>query len=365
MARYRAGIIACGSIARSHARGWRAIQDLVDLVAIADTSEEALRESGERWEVPSERRYTDFRAMLDRERLDIVSVCSWHGLHASMVSAAAARRPRAILCEKPMATCLGEADDMITACRRNQVKLAIGHMRRFFSGWEEARRLVGEGAIGEPRLIRTIVAQGLLNWGTHTIDGVRFVLGDPGAEWVMGAVQRKTDRYERAMRIEDACAGLVQFADGPPGPYGMPGPQLVIEADLTPRASINFQIYGTEGQVEVENDHVRLLSPASGGWRELETPDTDPFAAQAREVVAWIDDRIQGYRGEAVHGRAALEIMMAIYESARRHEVVRLPLLTRVNPLDLMVESGQLPVEYPGRYDIRSFLVRGEAMRWE
>ena len=65
-----------------------------------------------------------------------------------------------------------------------------------------------------------------------------------------------------------------------------------------------------------------------------------------------------------MHGRAALEIMMAIYESARLHEVVRLPLQTRAYPLDLMVEGGDLPIERPGAYDIRSFLARGEDMSW-
>jgi hypothetical protein len=56
--------------------------------------------------------------------------------------------------------------------------------------------------------------------------------------------------------------------------------------------------------------------------------------------------------------------MMALYESARLKEVTRLPLQTRANPLDLMVETGDLPFLRPGKYDIRSFLVRGESMSW-
>jgi hypothetical protein len=56
--------------------------------------------------------------------------------------------------------------------------------------------------------------------------------------------------------------------------------------------------------------------------------------------------------------------MMALYESARLREVTRLPLATRLNPLDLMAESGALAVTRPGKYDIRSFLVRGEGMSW-
>ena len=56
--------------------------------------------------------------------------------------------------------------------------------------------------------------------------------------------------------------------------------------------------------------------------------------------------------------------VMAVYESARVHERVSLPLQTRVNPLDLAVETGVIPVERPGRWDERSFLVRGEDMTW-
>ena len=71
------------------------------------------------------------------------------------------------------------------------------------------------------------------------------------------------------------------------------------------------------------------------------------------------------HRGEAKHGRAAVEIIMAIYESARMHEVVQLPLQTHANPLDLMIKTGDLSIERPGRYDIRAFLLHGESMKPE
>jgi len=352
----------------------------VELAAIADSHSEARNEFGDRFGVPDEHRYHDYRELLDREHLDIVSICSWHPQHAPMTIAAAARRPKAVLCEKPMATCLKEADEMLLAARRNGVKLAIGHMRRFYTGWEEARRLVAAGAIGEPRRLWSVVAQGLLNWGTHAIDGVRFVLGDPPAQWVMGNVERKSDRYERATRIEDACLGLVQFActaslpasGGELSQRGQPfqpedGPRLLIESDLSPYASINFRIEGTAGLLHVNENHVRLFNAETGGWRTIETEQNDPFVAQAREVARWAGGEIgdQACRIEGQQGRATLEIMMALFESARRHEVVRLPLQTRLSPLDLMVEAGDLPVERPGAYDIRSFLVRGEAMQWK
>src|SRR5579884_4182313 len=144
--RYRVVIIACGGISQSHARGWKAT-DAVEIAALADTSAEALAQFGEKYDVPEDRWYADYREMLDRERPDIVSVCSWHGQHAEMTIAAAARKPKVILCEKPMATSLGEADAMLTAAQRNGVKLAISHMRRFYTGWEQARRVVLSGEI--------------------------------------------------------------------------------------------------------------------------------------------------------------------------------------------------------------------------
>ena len=58
------------------------------------------------------------------------------------------------------------------------------------------------------------------------------------------------------------------------------------------------------------------------------------------------------------------EVMMALFESARKRQRIDLPLKTRVNPLVLMVESGELAVEWPGSYERRATLVRGEAMSW-
>jgi predicted dehydrogenase len=354
VAGYRVGIIACGGIARAHAKGWTQTEG-VEITALADSNPQALAEFGETYGVAPERRYLDYRAMLDREHPDIVSVCSWHGQHAEMTVAAAARKPKVILCEKPMATSLGEADAMITACQRNNVRLAVGHMRRFYHGWEQARQLVADGAIGAPLRVWSLIHDGLLNWGTHTIDGMRFVLGDPAAEWVFGAVERKSDRYERGLRIEDAGVGTIAFAGGI---------LVSLVDDLTPYGSINFQITGSDGILEVDEDNLKLFNRGTRGWQTIEFEHIDPFVGQARGIVDWLDGKVEYYRGEGTQGRATLEILMAIYESVRTHGVVRMPLRTRVNPLDLMVENGQLPIEYPGKYDIRSFLVRGEGMSW-
>jgi len=67
-----------------------------------------------------------------------------------------------------------------------------------------------------------------------------------------------------------------------------------------------------------------------------------------------LDGKIETHRNNGRRASVAMELMMAIYESLRIKNVVMLPLKTRENPLDLMVEDGALPVIKPGRYDIRA-----------
>jgi predicted dehydrogenase len=289
--------------------------------------------------------------MLRAEQLDVVSVCLWHPLHAEFTVKAAQHRPRAILCEKPMATCLAEADAMIAACEAHGVKLGIGHQRRHNKSWTKARELIAEGAIGAPVLMTVRTGEGLLNCGTHVVDAIRYMLGDPATEWVMGAVERKTDRFERDTRIEDCCMGVIQFQGGA---------QALVQCDLGGGANVeNYSIRGSEGVLDVKQRELRLLRGAGGSgpsaWEVIDTGYDDPWICQARELGSWIDGT-SGYRGEGRQARATLEILMAIYQSARDHAVVRTPLPVTENPLDLMFAEGKLPVTEPGRYDIRVFL---------
>ena len=139
--------------------------------------------------------------------------------------------------------------------------------------------------------------------------------------------------------------GLIQFAGGT---------QALVECDLTGTSQVeNYSIRGSEEVMDVQQRELRLLRGA--GWEVIETGYEDPWICQARELVAWVEGR-SGHRGEARHGRETLAILMAIYQSAREHELVRMPLSVQENPLDRMVEEGRLPVIESGAYDIRRFL---------
>ena len=362
----RAGIIGCGDIARNHVAGYLA-SGRFRVVALADLNDEAMDELDAAFQL-SAAHYRDALEMLDREALDVVSLCTWHTGHAPWTIAAAARRPKAILCEKPMAESLGRAEEMLVACRRNKVRLVIGYQRRFLPSFVLAHDLIAQGAIGTVELIVSYGGQGLPNVSSHLTDLFRYLLGDDECQWVMGNIERKTDRYERATRIEDGAVAVFQFAGGA---------RALLLADVTPLNYQGAQIYGSAGMINLTTTSVQLLNrETEGAWRIYEPEGTffkrgDPgysfemregAARQAVELADWIEGKVERHRNHGENGYKALEMIHAIYESARCHEKVVLPLQTRVNPLDLMVESGHLAPERPGRYEIRAFLLRGERM---
>jgi len=124
------GLIGCGSIARSaHLPAMMRLRDRVKLVATADVDEKAAQAAAQPWGATA---YTDYRALLARRDVEAVVIATPDFVHAEQTVAAAANAKH-ILCEKPMACSLTEADSMLDACRRAKVRLMIGHSRRFTS----------------------------------------------------------------------------------------------------------------------------------------------------------------------------------------------------------------------------------------
>jgi len=335
---YRVGIIGCGGVARAHANAYRR-HPKTQMVAAADINPEAVDNFAREFDIPA--RYTDYREMLDSEQIDILSVCTWPMSHAEItVAAAETGGIKGILCEKPMATNLGEADTMLEACDRNGVKLVVGHQRRFEPVNVTARKLILEGAIGQPTLAFRKASGGLLNWGTHLIDTIRYLLGDPETLWVLGQISRKTDRYERRMRIEDFSAAIICFEGGTRG---------VIEVDLPGPGMPAVLMYGSDGMIAYQDGRIFLTNKK--GATEVQ-PRGDGMN-QLEELIAWLEGRVEEHRGSGRQARYTMEIMMAIYESVRIRDVVRMPLQIKESPLEMMISEGILKVERPGRYDIR------------
>ena len=356
--KYKAAIVGCGSIGQAHMQGYERL-DNVDVVAVVDPLEPARKMYMDEYGIPSG--YATVGEMLEKAKPDIVSVCVWHLLH-NTVTAEVAIGPsvKGIICEKPMAIGMGRANAMVDVCEANDVKLAISHQRRFTPGWEKAKELIEDDAIGIPLRADLRVKEGLANWGTHSIDGARYILGDPIAEWVMGAVERRTNKYERDTAIEDACMGLIHFGGSL---------QFFIQSDLWDRNcdAGKFFIRGTEGMLHVTETVLKMFNAETRGWEsiDLELKEGDQAiggntnAAQTKELIEWIEGGPES-RGSGRIARDTVEVMMAMYESARRNMVVTLPLQEKEYPLECMISEGKLPLEDKERYDIRGFLDRSQ-----
>ena len=384
MSKYRTAIIACGMIARVHARGWLGVEGQPTTIgALADTNPDALREFGEFFEVPEQSRYTDYREMLDAERPDFVDVCSWHQHHAEMVIAAAARGPRAILCQKPMASSMKEAKEMMMACDRNDVKLIIAYQRPHLATWLKARELIRDGVLGKVHQVEVACGGNMLNTNSHNIRLALFLMDEPKVEWIMGAVERTSDLRERGLPAEEASMGLAGCDNGA---------TLVIAGSLIAGMGQGCRVVGTDGIMELgtsrhpddvipsdepmyspegptarynyEIGTARYLNASSGGWKDVEAEWHDAWAHQCQDTLDWVEGRVETAISSGECALAVQEVMMGLYESARKRQRVYTPLKTMVNPLQYMIDQGDLPVEWPGVNEVRSRIVRGEAMSW-
>ena len=371
---YRVGVLGLGGIARAHLRGYRAEENAprVELVAGADVSAEArerwAQEAGE-WPAGPEgralggtRTYAGYRELLERERPDIVSICTWPPLHPEMVEAACEAGVKGILCEKPMAVDLAGCDRMLAAAERSGTVLVIGHQRRLQPKFARARQLITEGAIGDLELLCGIANGDLLTDGTHTVDALRFFTGDAAVQWVMGGV----DLRPREVRPE--AVGRVGFVTPTPGErhttrYGHAvesgavamlafegGVRATLELGTAARPGYQrFVIYGTDGAIKVAGDRpaeneplLQVRRKGSSGWEVIE--GVEAANGFAREITLLFESIEQGtphpLRGQSA--RRTEEVLMAVFEAARRPGRVDLPLDVTHSPLiDLLERDAE------------------------
>jgi predicted dehydrogenase len=314
---YKVGIIGCGGISRAHTGGYLEIPD-TKIVAVADVNEEQSKKFCQDYGV--EKAYTDYVKMLENENLDIVSICTWPPLHCEMTVKSAEYGVKGMLCEKPMALNLKEADRMIDACDKSKTVLVIGHQRRFEAQYVKAKELITSGAIGDLIMIRNICRGDLLSDGTHNIDLIRFYADDSPIEWVIGQADARQKKTRYGHDVEDSSIAYMLFKSGV---------RAFMETGLvTPATYQQAYIDGTEGRIDVnvaDQATVRVKGKGDAEWRIPELKRENPFKLEIDAMLESIEtgkEHILNGR----QGRANLEVLMAVFESSRRQEVINLPL---------------------------------------
>ena len=310
-----------GAMPNSHASAYHRCPE-TDVVAVCDLEDELLSDFDNRWKDvwPDLRQYKDYREMLDKEKPDIVSVVTSDHLHADIVVEAAEREvTRAIICEKPIATTLVDADRMIEVTDREKVLLSIEHSRRWHPSYLEARELIRSGAIGELKtIVCDLLSQRAMMFrnGTHLIDMICF-FAESSPEWVTAELEAgfrdfteyKGDGGHDPTTDPDAAA-YIRFQNGVRSFFNcrkvnLPGSQMVLTCD--------------DGRIEISDREAILIRATSHReWsRQTLVPANYMLQHQAGFVPEIVDVLENG--GELVsparEARKTLEIMLGILES--------------------------------------------------
>jgi predicted dehydrogenase len=269
----RVAVIGAGFMGERHARIYAGMPD-VELVAVCDVRESAAQELAARTGAAA---YSDYRALLGRDDLDAVSVCTPDGLHREPCELAL-RAGRHVLVEKPIATTVSDAEAIVESASRGGTVLLVGHCLRFDPRYDQARQAAARGELGAIQTIytrraNTVAAQDRLGGrcslplflGVHDYDVMRWLVG--------GEVERVTAESKWGLLrdlgfpVEDANCALLRFSTGALGiaelswilPRGFPASgdhrlDLVGSAGSLSIATLETGLRRADGQRAVQVD---------------------------------------------------------------------------------------------------------------
>lgn len=283
----RVGVIGTGMIATAgHIPGWQNLKDDVEVVAVADVLEDRARFIAEKVGVKAA--YGDWRRMLKKEKLDIVSVCTPNRYHKEQ-TIGSLRAGANVLCEKPVATSHGDAVEMYEVAEKAKRILFVGQTARFCNGSRAAKEIVGAGRLGEVYYAETyfLRRRGIPTWGqfhmkkhsgggpvydlgVHAVDLLFWLMGNPKVVAVSGATYTKlANRGENLMTSlaeSGAMAGVLtprKYSHGEYDVEDMAAAFIRLEGGATvsfktswaanvPQNTGNTMLLGTEGGLVLE-----------------------------------------------------------------------------------------------------------------
>lgn len=340
---YLVAVIGCGWAGSRHARAFREAGATVAWCVDLDMSRaQALILTLGQGE-PT----TDYRRALDDPRVDAVSVCLPHHLHAD-VSCDAAAAGKHVLCEKPLADTLANADRMIAAADEASVTLMVAENERYSPLYHKVRELLDAGTIGRPALLqmnrecyltrsfleerrwfldaRAAAGGMMMSGGVHSFETMRMLLGEVESVYALRARQRFTE-----MEGDDTSIALVRFADGTVGTLV----ESFVMKSLTTAAGSEVHTLRIDGELGhlavVDPTTIRVFSEhpdyAPGGAlmeHVIHVPPADTFALEIAHFLRCLEtgeEPITSGRRQ----RRPLEMVLAAYRSMETGQPVTIP----------------------------------------
>lgn len=342
----RLGLVGIGEMAELHAVAARSVG--IELTIAAGRTPERARDLGSRLGVPIA---DSFAAVLADPSVTAVDLCVPNDVHRAYAEQAFAAGKH-VLCEKPIALTLDDADAMIAAARRAGRILMVGHVLRFWPEYRQVRALYQAGDLGEARwfaarrLTGVLAAtQGVAGWRSdparsggaaldlqiHDLDFICWLFGAPQSVYSYGvrSASGSWDHVVTTLRYADGRGASVEAS------FLLPGDPLEIGFRLlTDRASVlyryaprNFALHGLHGE-ETEGAPSLMLYAAGRDPRPLAQPAQDSFTTALAAELATFAEGIrtgQAPAAEAGEARLALAVALASLQSCETGRPVEGP----------------------------------------
>lgn len=344
----RYALVGCGRIATNHMKA--AMNNKIEIVAVCDVLPEKMEELLTKHGLEKEKnikRYTDYKELIEEEQPELISIATESGKHAKIALYCIEKGVNLII-EKPMAMSIEDADKIIKLSAQKNVKVSACHQNRFNVAIQELRKAIESSRFGklshgsihvrwnrnkgyydQAKWRGTWEEDGgaLMNQCIHGIDLLRWMMGDEIDE-IYGATRQQFHDY---LEAEDVGMAVVKFKNGAIGT--IEGTTNVYPQNLEE----TLYVFGEKGTVKIggtstnnidvwdftderEEDHKN---------KGLEEETSNVYGNGHTSLFADVIDAIKNDRTpyvDAVAGRNALEVVLAIYKSQKEGVTVKMPL---------------------------------------
>lgn len=341
-------LIGCGRIATNHVKA--ALNNDLEIVGLCDVIPEKIEEIMEKHDLHSNEKigkYTDYKEMLDQVKPELVSIATESGNHAEIALYCIDKGIHLII-EKPMAMSIEDANKIIDKSKEKGVKVSSCHQNRFNVAIQEMRKAVeggrfgkishgsihvrwnrGKGYYDQASWRGTWAEDGgaLMNQCIHGIDLLRWMMGDE-IEEVYGATRQQFHDY---LEAEDLGMAVVKFKNGTIGT--IEGTTNVYPKNLEE----TLYMFGEKGTVKIGGTSTNNIdvwefadeTEEDAKNKGLEEATSNVYGNGHTDLFADVIDAIKTDRApyvDAVAGRNALELVLAIYKSQKTGQPVKFPL---------------------------------------
>lgn len=343
----RYALIGCGRISPNHIAA--ALSNGLEIIALCDIIPSKMNELIQKFSLSSSiSKYTNYKEMLVKEKLDLVAICTESGKHGQIALDCIEAGCHLII-EKPITLSLAEADEIIKKAKEKNVKVSACHQNRFNKSIQKIREAIEKNRFGrlfygtahvrwnrDENYYKQATWRGtweqdggaLMNQCIHNIDLLRWMMGNE-IEEVVGITDNLNHHF---IETEDFGIALIKFTNGS---YGIvEGTTNVYPENLEE----TLYIFGEKGTVKAGGRSVNLIEE----WRfadQLDDPEEikkkyqenppNVYGFGHNPLYADVIDSINNDREPYVtaeDGRRAVELVLGIYKSAATGKTVKFPL---------------------------------------